>query len=243
MPDSNNSSFIPKAGPVGHRRSSATKQVYIFTLISYILIFATLIASGGTFLLKKNKEKLLNEAHVKLYQDISIFDDAKFQEVINFDRHLKQAKNRIDNSVSVVAIFDALEASTIDTVKIESLSLERELDDKIILSATINTDSFDSTLFQRQVYGTNDVVEAPVITGFDTSGIDSLSTENSTDNDEKVDTGAKVTFETTLEVPLLSIPYTGTDLSVNTSFVPTQTPTPDIQTDPPITSDINPENI
>lgn len=219
MPDSKNSSFIPKAGPVGRRRTNASKQVYIFTLISYVLIFATMIASAGTFMFKMSKEKLLNETHVRLYNNISIFNDASFQEVISFDRYLKQAKNRIDNSVSIVSIFDALEASTIDTVQIESLNLERELDEKIILSATIKTDSFDSTLFQREVYGTNQVIKNPLIEKLDTSGIDKSTTDGASDDE---DVESRVSFDTTLEIPLLSIPYTGTDLS--NSFTPSLTP-------------------
>jgi len=45
-----------------------------------------------------------------------------------------------------------LEEATIDTVKIDSFSLTRQADDKFLLSTSMQTDSFDSTIFQRSVY-------------------------------------------------------------------------------------------
>lgn len=201
MPDPLNNSFIPKRGPVGNRRMPATRQVYIFTIISYTLMFATLIAVGGVFIYEKYLEKQLDEENELLYNDIKSFNEADMQKVLDFDRRLQQANSRLGKSVSLVSVFEALEDSTAETIKIDNLSIERMLDDKLVLEAEIQTDSFDSALFQRKAYGNGSVFSSVVVDELDASGLN----PNVEVSEEGVQ--PKVIFKAELEVPVENVPY------------------------------------
>lgn len=206
MADLSNNSFIPKRGPVKHNRGTASRQVYLFTLISYILMFATLLAAGSVFLYGKHIDNQLESEVSKLNTEIGSFVESDMQKVLEFNLRLSQASGRLNNSVSLVSVFDALESATIDTVKINSLTLEREKDEKFILAATIETDSFDSTIFQRGVYNRNQTIESVSIAAVQASN-DSSGTEGPSKR-------PTVSFTAKLEVPLSSVPYTD---SVNSS--------------------------
>jgi hypothetical protein len=173
------------------------------------MIFATLIASAGTFFYKKYQDNLLLEEHSKLYESIKVFSEANMKKVLDYDRRLQQANNRFDNSISIASILVALEAATADTVKIETLDFERQLDDKVILSAEIKTDNFDSTIFQRGTYEGNGILQSVVIDSLNTASIDGNISDTT---GEQVESSKFVSFLATIEVPLSEVPYTGDDI-------------------------------
>ena len=152
MPDLSNSSFIPKKTPSKNRKGSSKKQVYIFTLISYVILFATLLGAGGTFFYNKYIQNQLSDSVLEFGKAVQVFKEDDMLRVQDFDRKVDQANARVSNSISMVAVLEALEAATIETVQIESLSISREGDTSLLLSASVQTDSFDSTIFQREVF-------------------------------------------------------------------------------------------
>ncbi|MCB9818405.1 hypothetical protein H6787_02860 [Candidatus Nomurabacteria bacterium] len=206
MADLSNSSFIPKRGPVKQKKRSSSRKVYIFTLVSYTLMFATLLGAGGVYLYSNYIDRLLETEVTNLYSEIRSFDEAQMLNVQDFNARLSQASDRIDNSVSVGSIFSALEAATIGTVKIDSLSLVREFDEKFLLNASIQTDSFDSTIFQRGVFTrNNEVVTSVAINNLRASGLGGGLAVSEEDGDEYT---APVTFDVELEIPISTVPYT-----------------------------------
>lgn len=201
MADLSNNSFIPKRGPVKRGQGSGARQVYIFTLISYILMFATLLSTGGVYLYGKHIDKELEKAIVALNAESKNFSVSDMQEILDFDLRLNQAQDRLNNSVSIVSVFDALEAATIDTVKISSLDLQREKDDKFTLTAAIETDSFDSTIFQRGEYQRNETIESVLISDV------VMTSEVPGSEGGAAPSESLVSFTAKLEVPLSSVPY------------------------------------
>jgi hypothetical protein len=206
MPDlSNNNSFIPKRGPVNKKRQGpASRPVYVFTIVSYILMFSTLIATGGVYFYGKVVDKQLNNEIAALNTEISSFSESEMQRVLEFDLRLTQASNRLNNSVSVASVFEALEDATIATVKVAALDLIRENDERFILSAEIETDSFDSTIFQRGVYQRNQTISEVNISALQNGSAFSLADGEPV---EQNTSGALVTFIAELNVPLSSVPY------------------------------------
>ncbi len=210
MPDPSNAnnSFIPKRGPVTRRRTAASKQVYVFTLFSYVLVFAILLGTGATFLYSKYVQNRLGEEVAGLSATIQDFNESDMNRVQDFDLKLKQAAERFNNSASIVSVLEILEAATIGTVEIDSLSLEREADDKFLLSASMITDSLDSTIFQRGVYKLDkyemeDNVSSMVITDFTRSATeDELGGENG---------AVVVSFNASIEVPLSNVLFENED--------------------------------
>lgn len=229
MADLSNNSFIPKRGPAKRSRSAASRQVYVFTLVSYILMFATLLGSGGVFLYSKLLDKQLDEEVSLLNTEINSFSESNMQKVLEFENKLQQAAGRLDSSVSMVSVFQALEAATIDTVRIKTLGLEREKDESFILTAAIETNSFDSTIFQRGEYQRNQVVNSVTFSD--------VKNTLSEDGESGGPARPVVTLEAEIAVPLASIPYTARRASPPPIVISEPAP------DEVIESDVNEENI
>lgn len=244
MPDlSNNNSFIPKRGPVNNKKQGvASRPVYVFTIISYILMFSTLIATGGVYFYGKVVDRQLSNEVASLNNAISSFSESDMQRVLEFDLRLSQAEDRLSHSVSVASVFDALESATIDTVQVASLDLKREKDEQFILAATIETDSFDSTIFQRGVYQRNQTISNVAITSLQNGNNSNLIDKNSTfDNSIP-----EITFIAELNVPLTAVPYVANQSPILTSPIIITEPALDIATATEETVDtetVNNENI
>lgn len=204
MADLSNSSFIPKRGPTKNRSGSKTKRVYIFTVISYILLFASLLASGAVFFYTGYLERQLEREVATFNEQTSNFSVADYERVQEFDRRLTQATSRLENSISLTSLFAALEAATIDTIKIASLELLREGDEKLVLDASIETDSFDSTIFQRSVYKLSETIVTTEISDVQATG---LGDSEASGGEAEGDVEPKVTFTAVLEAPLSAVPY------------------------------------
>lgn len=244
MADLSNNSFIPKRGPVKRIRNSASRQVYVFTIFSYVLMFSTLLATGGVYFYSKYVDKQKENEIALLNKEIDTFNETDMKKVIDFDNRLNQAYGRLDKSVSIVSVFEAIEDATIDTVQIDSLELKREKDDKFILSASVITDSFDSTMFQRSVYKRNQIIESVVISDVQAIGKSNESSEENK-NVETNDDDTVMKFKAELEIPLSSVPYVvGTDevesSSVDDFVIPPVNKGEENESDVPL---INEENI
>jgi exonuclease VII small subunit len=219
MPNTPSSSFIPRQGPAKRSRQVVSRQVHVFTVLSYVLFFGALTASAGVFLYSKHIDKQLENEIVELDAAVANFSDEKMEQVKAFNTRLLQAKDRIDNTVSATSIFQSLEASTAQSVSLTSLSLKRVEDQTFLLTAKINTDTFDSALFQRGLFERSPVIETVSFEDI------SLGATDSEENSPR----SGVSFEAELKVPLSAVPYkpdgTPVPLTDNTVFeVSTTTP-------------------
>jgi hypothetical protein len=163
MKGSSDNSFIPKRGSTKRAPTGGANKLHVFTYISYILMFATLLSSGGVFLYAQYANSQLDVAVEALSSEIKNFSQADMERVIQLDLRLLQAQDRLENSISITSAFEALQAATIDTVQISSLAMEREDDSSLLIEAAIQTDSFDSTIFQRRVFSANSILQAVTI--------------------------------------------------------------------------------
>lgn len=202
MPAPSSNSFIPKRGPTKKKRNTATRQVFIFTYISYILTFATLLAAGGVFIYERVVNQQLTDEIAALNQEIDSFSQTDMQRVTEFDQRLQQAAGKLDASVSIASLFQSLELATVEKVKILELNLNRVGDQELDLVASIETDSFDSTIFQRGIYTRNQVISEVTVS-------DVVRTPSSVDAEGRVITDSEpmVTFEANLIIPVSEVPY------------------------------------
>lgn len=230
MADLSNNSFIPKRGPAKQRRATVSRQVYIFTLVTYILMFATLLAAGGLYVYNEYfLQKQLESEIAKLDSAINQFNEQEMQRVLSFDRRVHQVTERIEHSASLVKLFDALEATAVDTARISNMEILREGDASVVMTAAIQTDSFDSTISQRNTYGRSDVTKTALVD----------SVQIGTQQIDPLLGGAPqtvVTFKAEIDVPINEIPFEG----VPTTQAPlTVTPSapPIVVTEPPVESE------
>lgn len=204
MPNTPSSSFIPKQGPAKRSRQVVSRQVHLFTVLSYVLFFGALTASAGVFLYAKHTDKQLRTEIVALDTAIANFSNEKMEQVKAFNTRLIQAQERVGNSVSAVSIFESLEASTAQAVSLQGLTLKRIEDEKFLITAEVNTDTFDSALFQRGLYERNSIIEAVAFEDV------SLGKTDSAEDAPR----AGISFKAEIDVPLSAVPYTPTGIQV-----------------------------
>jgi hypothetical protein len=204
MPNTPNASFIPKQGPVRKVRQTASRQVHLLTIVSYVLFTSTLVAASGVFLYNRHLNSQLDVEVQKLSSTIGGFSDTDMETVREFNIRLHQAQGRLDKSISLSSVFDALEEVTLKSAQITELSIKRNDDTQVLVDAKVNTDSFDESLFQRGVYERNSVVK--------NVEIKDVTLVQGTDKNANSFTG--VNFVAKMIVPLKDIPYKTADLNV-----------------------------
>lgn len=228
MPDPSNTSFIPKRSPKQRSRRTASRQVYVFTLISYTLIFASLIASASVFFYHRYLENQQSAAIAELDAAIASFSTADMERVLEVDNRLAQAWGRLDTTASGIVMLESLEAATVGTVEIEQVSVERQRDEAYVFSAKLLADSFDSALFQRGVLeGSGRVATVTV------ENLALRLADNRTDGDDPADLpppGAyQVAFDSEIHFPLSEVGYQPQFTATSTNvldFSDQQTATP-----------------
>lgn len=198
MPGSSqDTSFIPKHNANRRKRTARRGNIYVLTIVSYVVFFASLAATAAVFFYERHVTSVLQEEIATMSAEVSSFKEADMQRVLNFDQRLSKAYDRIEASVSVASIFDALESATVGSVRFESFSLERNADRAFVIEADIETNSFDSSLFQRGVFERNQIISAVEVSDLSIA-------------DESTESGAvfkSVSFLAKLSVPLSVVPY------------------------------------
>ncbi|MBP6924152.1 MAG: hypothetical protein KBC62_01465 [Candidatus Pacebacteria bacterium] len=197
MPNSPNTSFIPKQGPIRRPRQTASRSVHLFSIISYIALASAMVASVGSFFYGRHVEGQLQDKVEELSQAIAGFNEEDMNQVREFNVRLTQSRDRLDNGVSLRSVFEALEDATAQTVALSSLKLERFADDSIVLAAKVETDNFDSSLFQRGVFERSNIVESVAVE-------DLMIIEETDVEDGPVRSG--VSFVAEITVPISEVP-------------------------------------
>lgn len=152
MADLSNTSFIPKQNPTKIKRQTVTRQVYFLTFISYVLIIAALIATITIFFYERHSKNTLASEISGLNSDIASFKQSDMDLVTDLDQRLIATSKVVKSNISMPAVLAVLEGSTISSMQFLDTTITRGTDNSILLKAKILTDSFDSVLFQREVY-------------------------------------------------------------------------------------------
>ena len=145
-------SFIPKQNPAKSARRTASRQVYLFTVVSYVGFFATLVAVVALFIYSRLIAQNVAEVVSSYDTEIESFNQNTMFQVIELDERLKRTAELLDANISLRAALAVIDAVTIDTVQFTQLALERGEDNQVTLDAVVSTDSFDSVLFQQEIY-------------------------------------------------------------------------------------------
>lgn len=198
MPNSPNTSFIPKQGPVRRQRQTASRSIHLFSVISYVTLASTMIASVGSYFYARHIDGQLEDKVQELSQAIGGFNEEDMDQVREFNIRLSQTRDRLDNGVSVRSIFEALEDATAQSVALSSLKLERFADDSIVLEAKVETDTFDSSLFQRGVFERSTIVESV--------NVEDLMVVEGSETEDGPAVRSGVSFMAEITVPISEVP-------------------------------------
>jgi len=155
MQSTSDNSFIPKRKNTTIRRVHPGRKILVLTIVAYSLLFAALLAAGGTFLYKNFVQGQLENEVVLLDGAVNTFSVQDFARVQEFNDQLQKATDRIEHSVSVVAILDEIEQTIAQPIQIQNLALTRDGDDELKVVVRFVTDAIDAAMFQRKVLRTN----------------------------------------------------------------------------------------
>jgi hypothetical protein len=156
-----------------------------------------MLASVGSFLYKRHIDTQLQDRIGELSQAISGFSESDMEQVRGFNVRLSQTRERLDNSASVRAVFEAMEDATAQSVSLSELKLERLADSSLEVAAKVETKDFDSSLFQRGVFERSSIVETVEVE-------DLTITEAANTDDGPVEAG--VSFVAKITVPISEVP-------------------------------------
>lgn len=213
---SNNSSFIPKRGTSKRTRKVRNLNIYILNILSYVVFFAALLAAAGVFFYSGYVREQMNNEVATMNSAIGNFKEADMQRVQEFDVRLRQANHRLNHSASVVRILEGIEENIIDTVRFESLSLTRDFDDNYVIEVTADTDTFDSSIFQRDTLLKKD----ELVKGLEVSEF----TLRTLVSEEGQISGQTVSLVANILVPLTAVPYEPTVTPAVTTPAPSAPP-------------------
>jgi hypothetical protein len=151
--------------------------------------------------------------------DIASFNEKDMDDIREFNLRLGQAQDRLNKAAAVTTIFDAIETATARSVQIDDLAMVRNADTDYTITAKLKTDSFDSALFQRSLLEGSKVASAVEV------------------SDLSIDAGDKdhqssISLTTKITVPLTSVPYTPSSISLLENSAPANQATSTASTTP-----------
>ncbi len=209
MPGSSNASFIPKRTPSNKsERSNSPRQLFLGSLLVRVLFFAVLIAAAAVFFYERHLNGQLNEAtqNFKTATDSYEADGEKLQTIITTDKRLAQANNLLKESVSVSTLLNALQQATAESIQFTSLDYSQTGEGSLLLEATIDTDTFDSTMFQRSVYGGNELFRNTLLKDVKVSTEVSKIDDTYKTKDIEYTKDAKINFKAIINVDPKDVP-------------------------------------
>lgn len=151
MPESSGTSFIPKNSN-RVRKPRTNKRIYIFSYITYVLFFGTLLTMLGAYLYSVQVEKNLEGQKQQLASKHETFSDAEIAYVQDLEKRLLVAERLVNESSAPSRLFDALESVIADTVAVVEFTYEREANNNFVLTFAGAMNEFDSAAFQRDLF-------------------------------------------------------------------------------------------
>lgn len=162
--NSESTSFIPQRPVQGKVKKRGVRKVYVLTYISYVVFFGTLLAAAGIFFLTTATDRELKNQIDALAVERDSFSEGDIQSILELDKRINIAKDKMNQHVSLLSVFEAIEKSTLKSLQFVGFSYHRlnMFAPSITLTGTANT--FDSVLFQREVLKANPILAGGTFT-------------------------------------------------------------------------------
>jgi len=161
MPETIQSSFIPKktvaeVAPQRRRRSAG-----ILSILAIGVFVLSLLAAGGVFFYERYvadsitaKEETLNRAREAFELDL-------IRELSRTDKKINAAGDLLDKHTALSRLFELIERDTLKTVRFEDLSYEED-ENGVHVQMTGEAVSFSSIALQSDQFGKNRSIKDPI---------------------------------------------------------------------------------
>jgi|GEM_PF-1427531 len=147
-------SFIPKRTLDTQTRIERADTVSIFTVLSTLIFFLTLVAGGGVFFWQKTLTTQVAEVESTLVKERESFSEDIIQELTGLSNRLQGSSMLLENRLYTSNIFELLNQNTIKTVRFGKFSVDPALVDKTKLKMTVSGQAKDyaSVALQSEVF-------------------------------------------------------------------------------------------
>lgn len=156
-------SFIPQRPSRGKAEPKRVRKIYMLTYVTYVLFFGSLVATAAVFFFSFSLDVQLDTKRESLAAERQQFNQGDIESIRDLEKRINVAEERLNNHVSVLAIFEALEQSAVQSLRYISFSYKRLNDEFPLVSFTGTSDRFNNVLFQRDVFASNPVLAGSVI--------------------------------------------------------------------------------
>ena len=220
-------SFIPRktTTPKTSRSRVKKRAIGVFGYVSYITFGGALLLAGGMLFLSFQVDNTLASQEEELQAVQNEFQDSDLAQVQAYERFMNTVQMTFDESVSFSELFTNIEESIVERAVITSLDIERSDDvEGYRVTAEVLVDTFDSALFQRDLYAEYSLLESYVVNDviLVEDGLSMLPEGDDDDGDEEsgfssaalnemaeaaAAGGGAVTFSLTMSVAADSLPF------------------------------------
>ncbi len=147
-------SFIPQRPTQGQSPKKIVHKVYVFTYLSYIFFFGTILSVFGIMAYGYLLDTQLEAEKNKLVSEEAKFNDAEIESVKKFDEQLQIATERMNLHLSPLPIFSGLERSVSQLLTLNTFKYTRENDSAPKMEVTGEASVLNSLAFQEEVLKT-----------------------------------------------------------------------------------------
>ena len=212
MENRQGTSFIPKSPVRGAVKPAGARKVYIFTFVSFVFFFGTLLATAGTFFYNISIDSQLSSQKARLSEERSSFNQSDLERIHELETRMKTAFNILDGKVSLHSLLIALEDTTLRPVQIVGLEYKKDVNKSLNLALSIRTTNLNAALFQREIFSGNTVLKGSSVSEI-------IFTDGAAEGDSEVLAESEVTFTVSKELTKADIPYEVTTFSAPATFV------------------------
>ena len=148
-------SFIPKKQvAISSKGISSTAPVFSFTtLLSAVIIIATVLFASGLFLFRLTLEKSIEGQYDTLEKVKESFEPTFISQATRLNKRITSSGKILDTHLAPSAIFELLEEFTLQTISFKTFEFSDNVDGKIIVKGGGEGDSFASVVLQSDEFG------------------------------------------------------------------------------------------
>lgn len=205
MPNTSQSSFIPKNNQVNRKKIGRRYNFFFITLVVYGLFIATPIASAVVFIYEKHTNNVINQTTRNLDEEIRSFSESDLLTVTQFNNRLIASSEVIENSVPINPLLQFFLQNAPQTVSFTGIELEAAGDGLVAITAEVESESFDYVLFYRDELLRNSAFTSSEISDVKYQGSGGVTNEASgasgADQGE-TEQNSKLSYQVTFTVPI-----------------------------------------
>ncbi len=204
MPNTSQSSFIPKNNLPNRQKVGRRYNFFFISLVVYGLFIATPIASAVVFIYEKHTQNVINQTTRDLDGAIKSFSESDLLTVAQFDNRLVASSEVLASNVPVNALLQFFLQNAPQTVSFTEVMVEAVGDEMVAVTAKVESESFDYVLFYR-----DELLRNPAFTSSEVSkvtyqgeGDESTEGQSSTNGESYTEQNSKLSYEVTFTVPI-----------------------------------------